>query len=141
RVLGLDAGERHDVALGAANGLLLELLEAARARGLGEDRERQEQSGEGGQPHSAISTMHSISTGMPIGSEPMPTAERACLPRSPNTSTNRSEQPLITFGWSWNSAVALTMPSSFTTRATRSRLPSSARITARRSMPTVRACW
>src|SRR5439155_8507665 len=78
RVLGLDAGERHDVALGAANGLLLEFLEAARARGLGEDRERQEQSGERGQPHSAISTMHSISTGMLFGSEPMPTAERAC---------------------------------------------------------------
>src|SRR5262249_45883809 len=33
----------------------------------------------------STSTMHSISTGMPIGSEPMPTAERACLPRSPNT--------------------------------------------------------
>jgi len=42
--------------------------------------------------------MHSISTGMLLGSEPMPTAERACLQRSPNTCTNRSEQPLITFG-------------------------------------------
>jgi hypothetical protein len=27
-----------------------------------------------------------------------PTAERACRPVSPNTSTNKSEQPLITFG-------------------------------------------
>jgi len=85
--------------------------------------------------------MHSISTGMPIGSEPMPTAERACFPLSPSTSTKRSEQPLITRGWSWNSGIALTMPSTFTTRFTRSRLPSSARITARRSRPTVRACW
>jgi hypothetical protein len=42
--------------------------------------------------------MHSISTGMLFGSEPMPTAERACLPRSPKTETKRSEQPLITFG-------------------------------------------
>ena len=58
------------------------------------ERDRREKAGE---PHST-STMHSISTGMPIGSEPMPTAERACLPRSPNTSTKRSEQPLITFG-------------------------------------------
>ena len=34
------------------------------------------------------------------GSEPMPTAERACRPRSPNTCTSRSEQPLMTLGWS-----------------------------------------
>ena len=40
----------------------------------------------------------SISTGMSTGSEPMPTAERAWRPRSPSTATNRSEQPLITFG-------------------------------------------
>src|SRR6185503_16133506 len=89
----------------------------------------------------STSTMHSISTGMPIGSEPMPTAERACLPASPNTCTKRSEQPLMTLGCSENSGVAFTMPSSFTTRFTRSRLPSSSRITARRSRPTVRACW
>ena len=47
---------------------------------------------------SSTSTMTSISTGMPRGSEPMPTAERACRPRSPNTDTKRSEQPLITSG-------------------------------------------
>ena len=66
--------------------------------------------------------MHSISTGMPIGSEPMPTAERACLPRSPNTSTKRSEQPLITLGWSSNSGTAFTIPSTLTTRRTLSKL-------------------
>src|SRR6185503_12318535 len=92
-------------------------------------------------PRHSTSTMHSISTGMPIGSEPMPTAERACLPLSPSTSTNRSEQPLITFGWSVNSGTAFTMPSTFTTRFTLSRLPSSVRITASRSRPTERACW
>jgi hypothetical protein len=76
-----------------------------------------------------------------MGSEPTPTAERACLPAAPSTSTKRSEQPLITLGWSSNSGTAFTMPRSFTTRATRSRLPSSALITASRSRPTVRACW
>src|SRR5437899_13079911 len=41
----------------------------------------------------------SISTGMPIGSSAIPTAERACLPiASPKTSTMRSENPLITRG-------------------------------------------
>ena len=33
----------------------------------------------------------------------MPTAERAWRPRSPSTARNRSEQPLITLGWSVNS--------------------------------------
>jgi len=63
------------------------------------------------------------------------------LPLSPNTSTNRSEQPLITLGWSVKSGVPFTMPSSFTTRLTRSRLPSSAFITASSASPTERACW
>jgi hypothetical protein len=45
-----------------------------------------------------IETMPSISTEICIGSEPMPTAERACLPFSPNTSTNRSDMPLATLG-------------------------------------------
>jgi hypothetical protein len=85
------------------------------------------------------STMTSISTGMLFGSEPMPTAERACLPRSPNTSTNRSEQPLITLGWSVKPGTAFTMPSTLTMRLTRSRLPSSSRITAIRLRPVVRA--
>ena len=88
---------------------------------------------------SSTSTITSISTGMPRGSEPMPTAERACRPRSPNTSTNRSEQPLITSGCSPNSGVALTMPSTLTMRFTRSRSPSSAFITAIRLRPVSRA--
>ena len=37
-------------------------------------------------------------TEMPSGRLPMPTAERAGRPFSPNTSTNRSVQPLMTFG-------------------------------------------
>ncbi len=45
-----------------------------------------------------MAMMPSISTDMPFGNDPIPTAERACLPASPNTSTNRSEQPLITLG-------------------------------------------
>jgi hypothetical protein len=46
----------------------------------------------------STSTIISISTGMPPGSDPMPTAERACFPLSPKISTSRSEQPLMTFG-------------------------------------------
>ena len=43
----------------------------------------------------------SISTEIPIGSAPMPTAERPCFPlSSPKISTSRSEAPLATCGWS-----------------------------------------
>ena len=50
-------------------------------------------------PHSSsASTTISISTAMPKGSEPIPTADRACLPQSPKTSTIKSEIPLITCG-------------------------------------------
>ena len=45
-----------------------------------------------------IEMIPSISTEIWPGSEPMPTAERPCLPFSPNTSTNRSDMPLATFG-------------------------------------------
>jgi hypothetical protein len=85
------------------------------------------------------STITSISTGMPRGSEPMPTAERACRPRSPNTVTKRSEQPLMTSGCSLNSGVALTMPKTLTMRLTRSRSPNSAFMTAIRLKPVWRA--
>ena len=44
----------------------------------------------------SISTISSISTAIPIGNEAMPTADRACLPRSPKTSTIKSEKPFIT---------------------------------------------
>ena len=47
----------------------------------------------------SISKMASISTAMLRGSDPMPTALRAPIPlSSPNTSTNNSLHPLITFG-------------------------------------------
>src|SRR5215469_2582710 len=70
------------------------------------------------------STIISTSTGELPGSPAMPTAERACLPASPNTSTMRSENPLTTSGWSPKPSAELTMPSTLTTRLTRSRLPS-----------------
>src|SRR5438093_1123010 len=44
------------------------------------------------------STIISISTEMPSGSELMPTAERAWRPASPNATTSRSDAPLMTFG-------------------------------------------
>src|SRR4030095_12426036 len=59
----------------------------------------------------------SIWPGVPAASEPMPTAERACRPFSPKTSTIRSEKPLITFGCSVKLSTALTMPSTLTTRS------------------------
>src|SRR6185503_5523634 len=46
----------------------------------------------------AIANIASISTAAPRGNEEQPTAERACRPSSPNTSTNRSDAPLITSG-------------------------------------------
>lgn len=46
----------------------------------------------------STSTIISTSTGMLNGNTAMPTAERACFPRSPNTSTMRSEKPLMTLG-------------------------------------------
>ena len=82
----------------------------------------------------------SISTAIWPGSDPMPTALRAPMPRSrPNTSAKSSLQPLITLGWSGKSGVQLTMPSSLMTRVTRSRLPSSERSVARIARPTCRA--
>src|SRR2546428_330792 len=94
-----------------------------------------------GAVYSTSSTI-SISTGMPIGSSAMPTAERACLPiASPKTSTIRSEKPLITFGWSPKPSAEFTMPRTFTTRLTLSRLPSEARVVASRLSPTSLATW
>gem|GEM_PF-5182510 len=45
------------------------------------------------------SKIASTSTAMLPGSEPMPTALRAPFPGSPNTSTIRSLNPLMTAGW------------------------------------------
>src|SRR6266850_2576682 len=91
--------------------------------------------------HSTSRTI-SISTGMFTGSPAIPTAERACLPMaSPNTSTIRSEKPLITFGCSPKPSAEFTMPSTLTTRRTLSRLPRFARTVASRESPTSRATW
>src|SRR5215472_15071504 len=57
--------------------------------------------------------MPSISTEIWLGNITLPTADRACRPASPKTSTNKSEQPLITFGESLKSGAALTMPRSY----------------------------
>src|SRR5215218_396656 len=94
---------------------------------------------EAGADQDLIARMTSISTEIWLGSEPMPTAERACLPASPNTSTNKSEQPLITFGCSLKSGTALTIPSIFTTKSTRSSEPSAWRVAASSPSPTRRA--
>ena len=48
--------------------------------------------------HHRIWNTPSISTATPRGSEATPTAERACRPASPRTSTRKSEAPLITLG-------------------------------------------
>jgi len=69
----------------------------------------------------------------------MPTAERAWRPLSPNTSTMRSEKPLMTLGCSPKLSTAFTIPSTLTTRLTRSRLPRSARAEPSRLRPTSRA--
>src|SRR5208282_5867591 len=74
----------------------------------------------------ATSSTAATSTATFTGSEPEPTAKRACLPASPNTSTKRSEAPFTTLGWSANSGTALTKPCTMATRLTRSRLPSCA---------------
>src|SRR5262245_23111453 len=63
----------------------------------------------------------------------------AGMPSSPNTSTNRSEQPLMTFGESLKFGTALTMPSSLTMKSTRSSEPSASRMAARSPSPTRRA--
>eukprot|EP00998_Keelungia_sp_KM082_P008416 NODE_4603_length_768_cov_1.115445_g4580_i0.p1 GENE.NODE_4603_length_768_cov_1.115445_g4580_i0~~NODE_4603_length_768_cov_1.115445_g4580_i0.p1 ORF type:complete len:192 (-),score=8.41 NODE_4603_length_768_cov_1.115445_g4580_i0:3-578(-) len=46
----------------------------------------------------ATSKMPSISTATPSGRDATPTAERACLPASPKTSTMVSDAPLTTLG-------------------------------------------
>src|SRR5207344_2698720 len=71
----------------------------------------------------AISTMTSTSTGVSSGSAITPTALRACLPASPNTSTNSWLAPLITVGCSENQGVLATKPTTLTTRTTADRSP------------------
>jgi hypothetical protein len=82
----------------------------------------------------------SISTDIPNGNSAMPTAERACFPMaSPKTSTIKSENPFIAFGWSVKPGAELTIPSTLTTRFTLSRLPRACRVVASRCNPVERA--
>src|SRR5271157_5361092 len=67
---------------------------------------------------SLIWKMASISTAMPPGKAPMPTALRVPMPASPKTSFMRSEKPLITLGWSPKSGVQLTIPRLLINRTT-----------------------
>src|SRR5690606_11970369 len=91
-------------------------------------------------PTHSISNTASTSTDIPAGSEIAPTALRAATPASgPNTSRISSLKPLITAGWSVNSAVQRTRPNVFTSRTTRSSEPSSARRVARVASPVCRA--
>src|SRR5471032_910345 len=70
-----------------------------------------------------ISKTASTSTATPRGSEPTPTAARACLPASPNSAAIRSLAPLATSGcWPYSGA-ALTNTPTLRQRTTRSRSP------------------
>mmetsp|Transcript_6164 Transcript_6164/g.15715 ORF Transcript_6164/g.15715 Transcript_6164/m.15715 type:complete len:265 (-) Transcript_6164:933-1727(-) len=79
---------------------------------------------------SASSKMASTSTAQPRGRLAVPTAERAALPRAPNTSTMVSLKPFITSGCCVKSAVLFTNPVTFTTRLMWFRDPSCALSTA-----------
>src|SRR5471030_969786 len=70
-----------------------------------------------------ISKTASTSTATPRGSEPTPTAARACLPASPNSAAIRSLAPLATSGCWRYSGAALTNTPTFRQRTTRSRSP------------------
>ena len=89
--------------------------------------------------YSETAATASTSTVMPFGKEATPTAERACRPASPKTSTNKSEQPLITAGCSQKSGAALTIPNIFSIFTTRLRDPSDSRIAASKTIPAQRA--
>src|SRR5581483_7495507 len=76
---------------------------------------------------SRSATVTSISTGPRRGSAATPIAERVWRPAAPNTSTSRRLAPSTTVGCSAKSPVQATNPVTVRTRATRSRVPSSAR--------------
>src|SRR5687767_13857863 len=85
---------------------------------------------------SCSSTVASISTAMLEGSDAMPTAERAPRPPSPKATTIRSENPLMTLGWSLNSGVACTIPRIRTKLLTRDSSPTAALMVASMQSPT-----
>src|SRR5262249_51348373 len=84
------------------------------------------------------STMISTSTGASSGNSATPTADRACAPASPNTSTNSSDAPLITPGWPVNPGADATKPTTLTTRVIES-IPTSASTAANAFRAHVRA--
>ena len=57
--------------------------------------------------------MASISTEILSGRAFDPTANRACLPLSPNILTNKSDAPFMILGWSVKLSLQLTKPPSF----------------------------
>ena len=74
------------------------------------------------QTNCATQTHHPLRPPLLLEANP-PTANLACRPMSPKTSTIKSEAPLITSGWSVKVSIQFTKPPSFTTRDTRSRSP------------------
>src|SRR5216683_2621316 len=88
---------------------------------------------------SETSTTISISTDIPNGSSAMPTADLACLPRSPKISISKSDAPFITAGCCSKPGAELTMPSTLTIRVILSRSPVSAFTLAKQFSMTSRA--
>jgi len=89
---------------------------------------------------SSTSAMSSISTGTCRGSEFVPTAERACVPRSlPKTSTSTLLHPLMTSGCSAKLSMQLTKPTILTMRLTLSKSPTAAFSVLTSSRPIKRA--
>src|SRR5690606_2719838 len=95
--------------------------------------------GEGRTYASVSSTWISTSTGASSGSTATPTALRAWTPLSPRTSASSSLAPLMTPGWPVKSGAEATKPTTFTTRATRSRSPATDLTAARAFSAHVRA--
>src|SRR5690606_10094493 len=85
------------------------------------------------------STWISNPTGASSGSTATPTALRAWTPLSPRTSASSSLAPLMTPGWPVKSGAEATKPTTFTTRATRSRSPATDLTAARAFSAHVRA--
>lgn len=74
-----------------------------------------------------------------MGKAFIPTELRACFPFSPNTATIKSLYPFITFGYSVNLSIQLTIPKAFTILFAFFISPNSIFNTAKRSMPASRA--
>ena len=87
---------QHAIAVQSAMRIWLTLEKCHPAR----RRTRREQIVEQRPDHSGFTaTMASTSTATPSGSDPTPTALRACCPAAPKITSIMSEQPLATLGW------------------------------------------